>query len=308
MNGIEKMDAAQNEATQEVLPARKRHGRAGSLIMHMGLQWLDRLGWVPSRTTTYLGRPFVYPFDSVIGRQIARGEQWDDVLATIIPALLPVDDPVICEVGSNIGASLLQIKKVKSAAHVLAFEPSNRFRPFLERNVKLAGLEHVEISSLLVGRSSGTTWLYNNASSASASHASYARHRPRRKQQAAMTTLDEMFRQRPRVDMIKVDTDGFDFEVLRGAEETLKRDSPILFFEFFPALLSTPANDLAWLQSAGYAQFVCFTPDGKSPEVMNNVDQAITYASANTYCDILVCREGAPSPAKMDALVGQLSH
>jgi FkbM family methyltransferase len=262
------MNVAQSGAIREVPPARRRHGRPGSSFMHMGLRWLDRLGWVPSRTTTYLGRPFVYPFDSVIGRQIARGEQWDDVLASVIPGLLAEDEPLICEVGSNIGASLLQIKKARPYAHILAFEPSNRFRPFLARNVKLAGLEDVEISALLVGRSSGTTWLYNNASSASASHVSYASHRPRRKQQATMTTLDEVFRRRPRVDMIKVDTDGFDFEVLRGAEDTLRRDSPILFFEFFPALLSTPASDLAWLQSAGYAQFMCFTPDGKSPEMM----------------------------------------
>lgn len=302
------MDAAQNGAIQGALTARKRRGRPGSALMHMGLQWLDRVGLVPSRRTTYLGRPFVYPFDSVIGRQIARGEQWDDVLATVIPALLPEDEPVICEVGSNIGASLLQMKKVKPSARILAFEPSDRFRPFLERNVKLAGLEHVEISSLLVGRCSGSVWLYNNNNSASASHTAYASHRPRRRQQTAMTTLDEVFRQRPPVDMIKVDTDGFDFEVLQGAEATLRRDSPILFFEFFPALLSTPASDLTWLQSIDYAQFICFTPDGKLPEVMSDIDRAISYANANTYCDILVCREGTPSAAKIDSLVGQLSR
>lgn len=302
------MDAAQNGAMQGTLPARKRPSRPGSSLMHLGLQWLDRVGWVPSRTATYLGRPFVYPFDSVIGRQIARGEQWDDVLATVIPTLLPEDEPLICEVGSNIGASLLQIKKVKPSARMLAFEPSNRFRPFLERNVKLAGLEHVEISSLLLGRSSGSVWLYNNNNSASASHTAYALHRPRRRQQAAMITLDEVFRQRPRANMIKVDTDGFDFEVLRGAEETLRRDSPILFFEFFPALLSAPASDLTWLQRAGYVQCVCFTPDGKSPEVMNDVDEIIAHASARTYCDILVCREGTLPAAKIDSLVGQLSR
>jgi FkbM family methyltransferase len=276
-----------------------------SLTRQKVLAWLDQLGWVPSRRTTYLGHPFVYPSDSLIGRKIASGKEWDANLATIILIMLSVDEPEICEVGSNIGASLLQIMKVKPDARVAAFEPSNRFLPFLKRNLELAGIDHVEIFPSLVGRSKGTARLYNNASSASV-----GQERPelksRRKQSASMTTLDEMYCQRPRVDFIKVDTDGFDLEVLRGAEKTLKRDAPVLYFELFPALLSTstPAIDLAWLQSIGYSRFVCFTPPGKLLGVTDKVEQAISWANIDDYCDILVCRAGSSSETSIDDLLG----
>src|SRR5260221_8931521 len=275
-------------------------------IIHKVLGWLDQFGRVPAGVTTYLGHSFVYPLDSVIGREIALGEEWDALLGTIIPALLPMDEPVMCEVGSNIGASLLQLMKVKPHAQLLAFEPSDRFRPFLERNLERAAISHVEVSSLLVGKCQGTMWLYNTSSSASAARARYDL-KPRRKQLVTMTTLDEVFRQRPRVDFIKVDTDGFDFEVLRGAEETLARDSPVLYFELFPTLLSAPAADLMWLQSTGYRHFVCFTSPGKLLGVTDNVEQTLAWAGAELYCNILVCREGSPAQRRIEGLVSHLT-
>lgn len=277
-------------------------------IRQKTLAWLDQLGWVPSGKTTYLGHSFLYPLDSLIGRKIASGKEWDANLASIISIMLPVDEPEICEVGSNIGASLLQIMKVKPHARVAAFEPSNRFLPFLKQNLELAGVNRVEIFPLLAGRSKGTTQLYNNASSASV-----GQERPelklRRKQSTSMTTLDEIYRRRPCVDFVKVDTDGFDLEVLRGAEETLKRDAPVLYFELFPALLSTPtpAIDLAWLQSIGYSRFVCFTPPGKLLGVTDKVEQAISWANIDDYCDILVCRADSTSVTRIDDLLGHFS-
>jgi FkbM family methyltransferase len=283
-------------------------------IFHIILGWLDRLGWVPSRVTTYLGQPFEYPLDSGIGRQIASGGEWDANLGIIIPALLPQDEPFICEVGSNIGASLLQIKRIKPLAYILAFEPSDRFRPFLEHNLELAAISRVEISSLLVGSRPGTIWLYNNNSSASVclkydSGPHSPRKGPRRKQHATMITLDEMLQQRPHVDFIKVDTDGFDFEVLRGAERTLKRDSPILYFELFPAAspASTPVADLDWLQSIGYRRFVCFTPSGALLGITDTSKKAVSWANTNSYCDILVCHQGSPSEAEIEDLICRLS-
>ena len=281
------------------------HRRVFSSTRQQVLAWFDRLGWVPSRATTYLGHQFAYPLDSLIGRKIAAGKEWDANLAVIIPALLPMDEPAICEVGSNIGASLLQIMKVKPRARVVAFEPSDRFRPFLERNLRLAGVKQVEILPLLVGRSQGVIWLYNNASSASVDHVR-PELKPRRKQPAFMTALDEVYRQRPRLDFIKVDTDGFDLEVLRGAEEILKRDAPALYFELFPALLpttSTLALDLAWLQGAGYARFVCFTPPGKLLGLTGDVEQLISWANEDDYCDVLVCAAGSPAEVRLEELL-----
>jgi len=264
----------------------------------------DRLGSIPTVATTYLGHPFVYPSDSLIGAAfIDKGKEWDVVLRSIVPVLLPKEEPVICEVGSNIGASLLQILAVKPRARVLACEPSARFRPFLERNLELAGFNHVEIFPLLLGSKPGSMWLYDNESSASVVSADYDGHEPRGRALIEVTTLDEVLRNRDPVDFIKIDTDGFDLEILRGAEDTLRRDRPILYFELDVDLLSDPTTDLAWLQALGYRQLVCLAPEGELIGMTDDPNQAIAWADAREYCDVLVCHVDSPYKARLARLL-----
>lgn len=263
----------------------------------------ERLGYVRAAETVYLGRKFYYPSDSIIGWQIAGGGEWDSVLRPIVGCLLPGESPVICEVGSNIGASLLQILKAKPGARVIAFEPSTRFLPLLRRN--LAGLDNVEIHADLLGREEGEATLFNNASTASAARESYHGHQPRGAQKkVAMTRLDRFCAGRDRLDFLKVDTDGFDFEVLRGAEQSLRRDHPVLFFEFTPEFLMDAAGDLAWLQGLGYERFTCFSARGRLVGTTGDAAEAVRWARADPseYVDILACAAGSQADGKRDQL------
>lgn len=264
----------------------------------------DELNSVPTHETMYLGHTFLYPSDSLIGSAfIDKGKEWDAVLRPIVSVLLPQEEPAICEVGSNIGASLLQILAKKPRARVLSCEPSERFRPFLKRNLELAGFKNVEILPTLLGSKAGSMWLYNNASSASVVSADYDGHEPRGKQLAEMTTLDEVLRNRDPVDFIKTDTDGFDFEVLHGAEETLRRDQPVLHFEFDVDLLSSPLADLRWLQGLGYRRLTCLEPEGALLGMTEEPEQVVAWARANEYCDVLTCFERSPAEARLGRLM-----
>src|SRR2546423_438305 len=82
-------------------------------------------GYEPERMATYLGKPFSYPADSIIGAEVGAGNEWDRVLRTVAQELLPEREPVVCDVGTNLGASLLQILAARPQARVRAFEPSN---------------------------------------------------------------------------------------------------------------------------------------------------------------------------------------
>jgi FkbM family methyltransferase len=263
-----------------------------------------KFGLEPIRTTTYLGHPFAYPADSFIGQQIARGGAWDPILRTVATALLPSDAPTICEVGSNIGASVLQIVAAKPHAEIYAFEPSNRFQPLLARNLAAAGAKPVHIRSILLGRASGQGWLSNNTTSASMVSAEYDGHDPRGRQLAEMATLDDAMAGVRSVEMIKVDTDGYDFEVLRGAEGILRRQRPLLFFELAVRMLEAPEDELRWLRSLGYRRLACFRP---SPQTFIGLTsdpvQAIRWAGANgTYCDVLVGAEQSPPAIRLVGL------
>ncbi len=48
---------------------------------------------------------------------------------------------------------------------------------------------------------------------------------------AECTTLDVLLADRPRIDLIKIDVEGFEYNVVRGALETLARLRPLVVFE-----------------------------------------------------------------------------
>ena len=265
--------------------------------------YCQSMGWVPSQVVQYLGHPFVFPTGSQVGDAIARGWEWDGVLRPILAALVADEKPLVCEVGSNIGASLLEILAAKPHARVLSFEPADRYRTFLEYNLRLAGFTDVEVSASLVDSKPGTGFISTDGTSGS------IRPMPHltTTQAAPVTTLDEALRRRDPLTFLKTDTDGHDMEVLRGAARTLRRDQPVLFLECCPYLMLTPpAVDLAWLQSLGYRRLVCLDNLGRLVGVTTDPEQAASWSDSYWYCDILTCPSGSPADGSLDALVSSL--
>jgi FkbM family methyltransferase len=69
-----------------------------------------------------------------------------------------------------------------------------------------------------------------------------------------------------RISMIKVDTEGYDFSVLRSASKVLREYAPGLYFEWYGDVLRKAGEDVysgfEHLMSAGYRHFVFFTAFG----------------------------------------------
>lgn len=260
----------------------------------------------------YLGKPVVYPSENLIGRFLEAGQGWDVVLGKVLSALVDREDPVVVEVGSNIGASLVQIMAAKPLSRVLAFEPSNRYRPYLLRNIDFAeASERVAVFPYIVGKETGKTTLYHNASSASVVGPDYtadvspgdSTFAQREEQPARMVTLDEELAGE-RVDFIKIDTDGFEFEVLMGAESILRDHKPVLFLELAAVYMADAVGGLSWLKEAGYERFLCLTPLGRSIGTTSEPEQAVSWANENQhgYCDVLACASGTESEGRLDHL------
>lgn len=267
---------------------------AGGLALYC-----DSMGWMPSQVVQYLGHPFVYPTGSQVGDAIAGGWEWDNVLRPILAALVPDEKPVVCEVGSNIGASLLEILVAKPHARVVCFEPADRYRAYLEYNLRLAGFGDVEISASLVDARPGTGFINTDGTSGS------IRAMPHLTtiQAAPVTTLDEALHRRDPLTFLKTDTDGHDMEVLHGADATLRRDRPVLFVEFCPVLMVTPAApELAWLQSLGYRRLMCLDNAGRLVGVTTDPERAASWSDSYWYCDILTCAEGSRAERRLDSL------
>lgn len=66
------------------------------------------------------------------------------------------------------------------------------------------------------------------------------------------------------VNLIKIDTEGFEVEVLRGLAKTLERDSPTVFFEWSQPARGRPASaNAASLFPVGYSFFQVLPPSNR---------------------------------------------
>lgn len=142
-------------------------------------------------------------------------------------------DGVVFDIGANIGVTALAA--ASQAASVHAFEPDGVARGFLEHNLAQNGAENVTVHPLAVGHEVGRLPFFSDTISKSASHlVSDATLDHVSEQSVEVTTLDVFTAASdiPRIDLIKVDIEGFEIDVLRGAPKTLSRYRPRMLIEF----------------------------------------------------------------------------
>jgi len=188
---------------------------------------------------------------------------------------------VFIDAGANVGIYTLAAGTiVGEAGRVLAYEPSAQSFPLLEKNIALNGLTNVRAFPAALAQKNGRTWLHrgpNPTLNSLGKDPSWKEDG----EEIVTKTLDQALHQTgiDRVDVIKMDVQGAEELVLRGAFNTLLSAHPVIIFEVWPegaTLLGLSPNG-AWelLESEGY-QFFATGPGGtlspiKSPPVIGNV-------------------------------------
>ena len=284
-------------------------GSVGGLAARAGRGALARVVALPSRlpwrfrawqslrreqvlVTDFGPWTFFYPSSSVIGRSVAEGKGWEPTLGSMLNIMLPADEPLlIADIGSNIGTSLAQMISVRPAARYVCFEPSERFRSVLNRNIAENDWDNVLVEACLVGADSRAVPLYTNTSTASVASRHYGGHVFLHATTSPVVRLDDYFRDAARLDLIKTDTDGFDADVLLGSEAILSRLAPVLYFEFAPFLTRNvgrgPGEPLGYLNRLGYRTFVVFHQAGEQLAITDDTSDVIELAEQHKYVDVL---------------------
>ena len=141
---------------------------------------------------------------------------------------------VIADVGANIGLYTIALaNRVGSRGRVLAFEPDEANARVLRRHVSLNQVvTQTEVRVQAVGDREGfISFLTGQQSESRVSLEANAEH-----PQVEVTTLDSVF-QHQKVDILKIDVEGFEAHVLRGAMSLLRdaaRAPRVIFVEFHP--------------------------------------------------------------------------
>ena len=142
---------------------------------------------------------------------------------------------VAADVGANIGIySEFLSRCVGPTGLVHSFEPSaDNFRRL---SAATRGLSNVRLTQAAVGERSGECKLYVS-DKLNVDHRAYkADGNLRRAVPTDMVALDDYFKPGQRVDLIKMDIQGYELHALRGARRVLQENPEInLLLEFWPA-------------------------------------------------------------------------
>lgn len=161
----------------------------------------------------------------------------------------------IFDIGANVGYYSILFAQLAPNGRVFSFEPTST-ATMLRANLAHNGIANVEVHQIALGATTGVQqdrifrmW----GTEGDVQDYSFYRFD------------DFVMEHRPaRIDCLKIDVDSFDFEVLRGAERTLREHNPLIVIELNHALAKrnqSAGEALAWLSSQGYRQALVLDHD-----------------------------------------------
>ena len=206
---------------------------------------------------------------------------------------------IVVDVGAGIGWYTLQYAKlVGNKGKVFAFEPSRENFELLKRNVSENNYKNISCVQKAVSnqvkqatmelspRIGGHRIVQNKTSKKTTTFDSSGLY-----ELIDYTTLDNFFKERNKIDFLKIVAEGFEFFILEGGKEIIQKNPNIvIFFEFYPYLLNLnnvkPKTLIDFLRSHGFVlydvQNIRHTPSTISE--LLKYDDGMEYHYTNLLC------------------------
>lgn len=161
-----------------------------------------------------------------------------------LPVILPYVKGTVIDVGAFIGDHT--IAYARKATKVIAFEPNKSAFECLEYN--LNGKKNVELRNEGLGDNVGSISLTEVETNIGMTYAEES------KKGVKCITIDSL--DLKSLDFIKIDAEGYEHKILKGAEETIKKFKPVMVIEINNHALNrngTSDNDIyIYLNELGY--------------------------------------------------------
>lgn len=165
---------------------------------------------------------------------------------------------VFLDVGANFGVyTLVASKLVGEAGRVLAFEPTAQSFATLRQNIELNHSSNVCAFRVALAETRGKAWLYHGWDPVGNSLGKDPLY-GNEGEEVQVETLDQLLEENgvDGVDAIKIDVEGAEELVLRGAIKCLTTQHPVVIFEFNPGcairLGLSPQGARHFLETLGY--------------------------------------------------------
>ena len=206
-----------------------------------------------------------------------------DIKLSFLSKLAAVKYPksTILDIGANIGNSLAMIKEGAPKINVICIEANLFFYKYLIKNVK--NYINTICLQVFVSEIQGTINVKKDLCRGSTIYQETSKGGER----ISSSTLAEILvsNEVEQCSLIKTDTDGFDFKILKSSIETIKYHKPLLFFEYDINWNKIDINDsialIELLYTNGYS-FIIYDNYGNYMQYVKE-DIVNTFENLNIY-------------------------
>jgi FkbM family methyltransferase len=213
---------------------------------------------IVTRVTTTVGDTFDVDLSSALEWQLWAFGGWEKHFAELFSYLVRPGDRCV-DAGANVGVHTIRLARlVGRGGEVIAFEPDPEVVQRARRNVSLNDLANVRVIGAAASEQAGEMRLFRpNPSDTNRARASLTQHRhlTGAAVMVPVTTIDAICAGAP-VALIKIDVEGHEAAVVRGAADTIARHAPSIVFACDPQLLQNPGQSpFEWLAEREYRLF-----------------------------------------------------
>lgn len=214
----------------------KRPRGFGRLVKIIDYLFFNKLPENEVIIKTLYGFPlYVNPsVDKGIEKKLYLTGTYEKGLLKILGQILKKGD-IVVDAGANIGLiSIFAAQRVGTSGLVLAFEPHPETVSILKRNILMNKLNQVRVFSVGLGSRNYKSKIYSNLHINRGASSMVSFQNDSVAYDIDVMVIDEVMEANniDRVNLLKVDVEGYEMEVLKGAEKLLSSDNgPILVVE-----------------------------------------------------------------------------
>ena len=265
-------------------------GLSGALLKRVVKETPDMLRflWIKFRkgsgeaiVQTQVGPMYVDLKDQGIGKKLALTGIHEKASSEQLMQELDLGMKVL-EVGANIGYYVkLVANKIGPEGRILAFEPSRVNMKVLRKNIELSSLEDiVKVENVAVGETSGTAELFmmDKANASSLIKRTDSALTQVDSEMVPVVSIDDYLSSYDfDFDWFRMDVEGYEFEIVNGMKESIKKSNPKGCFievhsSLFPELGHTTMEFLELMKSVGFRLKIA-RYRGRTDVVVNGDDE-----------------------------------
>lgn len=235
--------------------------------------------------------------DRVVSQSLISFGTWEEHETNLFKKNIKKGDVVI-DVGANIGYyTLIAAELVGKNGKVFAFEPNTRNCALLKKNVEVNGYKNVEIIDKALSDFNGTGKLFLTNEDNYGDLRIFNSNDNRESVGIKLITLDSFLNKKKiNVNVIKMDVQGAEVRVLKGATNTLKKNKQLkLFTEFWPkALKLSGSSQYEYADILNSNKFSIYEIDNENKSMSKTTMKKLfeKYSESGIYNADLYCIKG----------------